>query len=89
MNGNNKKIIGYIALILLLVFIAANIFVSYYLLINRETKEPNIKEQTCNIKVEKFNERKIFIIEPKESSKIESYRESLEFSAKTCYRCKC
>ena len=71
MNGNNKKIIGYIALILLLVFIAANIFVSYYLLINRETKEPNIKEQTCNIKVEKFNERKIFIIETKESSKIE------------------
>lgn len=71
MNENNKKIIGYIALILLLLLIAANIFVSYYLLINRETKEPNIKEQTCNIKVEKFKERKIFIIEPKESSKIE------------------
>lgn len=71
MNNKNKKIIGYSAIIILIILISANMFVSYFLLINRETNIPNNIEQKCNIKAEKFKERKIFIIEPKDQNKIE------------------
>ena len=70
MNNKNKKIIGYSAIIILIILISANMFVSYFLLINRETNIPNNIEQKCNIKAEKFKERKIFIIEPKDQNKI-------------------
>ena len=70
MSNNNKKIIGYSAIIILIFLIPANMFVSYFLLINRETNIPNNIEQKCNIKEEKFKERKIFIIEPKDTVNI-------------------
>ena len=71
MKNKNKKNIGYSAIIILIILISANMFVSYFLLINRESNIPNNIEQKCNIKVEKFKERKVFIIEPKAQNKIE------------------
>lgn len=70
MKNLNEKVVGYIAVVLLFILIIANIFVSYFLLFNRESKEPKIDEQICNITVENFKDRKIFIIEPKEDNNI-------------------
>ena len=73
MNNKKMKITGYISVILLLILISANIFASYYLLIDRETKNPKNKEQECNITVEIFKERKVFIIEPKQNNNVDKY----------------
>ena len=66
----NKKFIGYVSVVLLLFIIMLNVWVSYYLLANRETQNPAIQQDTCTIKVEKFQNRKIFIITPKETQNI-------------------
>ena len=71
MNEIKKKVVGYIAIVLLFILIIANIFVSYFLLVNRETGQPNTDNQICSINIEKFKDRKIFIIEPKENSNIQ------------------
>lgn len=61
-----KKIFKGILAILLIFFITVIAFISYYLMIDIETKEPEEKEQICNIETQQYKNRKVFIVTPKE-----------------------
>lgn len=61
-----KKIFKGILAILLIFFITLIAFISYYLMIDIETKEPEEKEQICNIETQQYKNRKVFIVTPKE-----------------------
>lgn len=61
-----KKIFKAILAILLIFLIMTMTFISYYLVVDRETAEPKIGEQICNIQVNKYKNRKVFILTPKE-----------------------
>lgn len=51
--------------ILLIFLILAIIFVSYYLLIDREIQEPR-EGKNCNIEIQRYKNRKVFIVKSKE-----------------------
>lgn len=61
-----KKIFKGILAILLIFFITVIAFVSYYLMIDIETKEPEKEERICNIQTQQYKNRKVFIVTPKE-----------------------
>ena len=52
-------------MLFLVFFITFIVLSSYYLFIDRETKEPDEIQQICNISIEKYQNRKIFIVKPK------------------------
>ena len=60
-----KKFFKYILMLFLVFFITFIVLSSYYLFIDRETKEPDEIQQICNISIEKYQNRKIFIVKPK------------------------
>ena len=59
-----KKVFKYILIFWVIFLIIALAFSSYFLFFNRETTEPKESEQICNISVEQYKNRKIFIVKP-------------------------
>lgn len=60
-----KSIIG----VLILILIFAIVIITYYLKFDKETKAPKEVEKTCNLKIEEFMQRKVFILTPKNREK--------------------
>ena len=60
-----KKFFKYILMLFVIFFITFLSFSSYYLFFERETKEPEETGQICNIITEHYENRKIFIVTPK------------------------
>lgn len=65
-----KKKIAKIVIGMLLVIIGISLFIiSYYLIADIETKAPKEVEATCNLEIENYMGRKIFILTPKNELK--------------------
>ena len=64
-----KKILKTIISMLLIILLIAMLIIAYYLIIDIETKAPQEVETTCNLEIEQFMGRKIFIITPKNREK--------------------
>lgn len=64
-----KKILKTIISMFLLVLLIAMLVIAYYLIIDIETKAPQEVENTCNIEIEQFMGRKIFVVTPKNREK--------------------
>lgn len=62
-----KVIIG----ILIIIIVASILIIAYYLNVDIETKVPKEIEKTCDLKIEYFMERKVFILTPKNREKTE------------------
>jgi acetyl esterase/lipase len=62
-----KKFFKYILMLFVIFFITFLVLSSYYLFFDRETKEPDEIQQICNISIEQYQNRKIFIVKPKNS----------------------
>lgn len=60
-----KAIIG----MLLVIIMISLLIIAYYMIADIETKEPKEIESTCDVKTEKFMERKIFIVTPNKVQK--------------------
>lgn len=59
-----KKFFKYILMLFVIFFITFLILSSYYLFFDRETKEPEEAKKICNITIEQYKNRKIFIVKP-------------------------
>lgn len=61
--SKNKKgiLIGVVIFLLILVVI-----ISYYFVVDRETKEPQEDKKICDIETRKFQDRKVFVVSPKD-----------------------
>ncbi len=51
---------------IIIVVLLAGLTVSYFLFVDIESKEPVQIEEVCNVKIEEFDERKVFVVTPKE-----------------------
>lgn len=67
-----KKIVSKVILsILLILFVITLLVIGYYFVVDIETKEPEEVKAVCELKIESYKERKVFIISPKEGIKKE------------------
>lgn len=64
-----KKTIKMILVMLLFVLLVAMLIVSYYLIVDIQTKVPKEIGETCQIETEQFMGRNIFIVTPKNKNK--------------------
>lgn len=60
-----NKILKYILMLFVIFFITFLALSSYYSFFDRETKEPEETRQICNITVEQYKNRKIFVVKPR------------------------
>lgn len=65
-NKMNKKSRWLFCILILALLIPIVVVISYYYICNRETSEPKATDKICDIETKNFEDRKVFIIKPKE-----------------------
>lgn len=63
-----KRVLTVMLAILLIFIASALLVISYYLLVDIETKEPEEVKEVCSLETENYKGRKLFIVTPKEET---------------------